>query len=208
MFEKENTVEQNCCDCNVDCNVNENAPAADQNEKEVQGEKNDLNTENRVCEKTPEEKIKELEEIIQKKELEIAEYKNKWIRTQADFDNYRKRVQREISDIHLYAGEQLIKDILPVLDNFELAIKSAADKSDPFFEGVEMIYRQLIDVLEKQNVKEIDAYGKTFDPKFHEAVMQVETEDVEPNTIVEVLKKGYLYHSKVIRPSMVKVATK
>lgn len=154
------------------------------------------------------QKLETLEKTIEDQQKQIDEYKNRWYRAQADFDNFRKRTQKEIQDIHLYAGEQLIKDILPVVDNFERAMDSIEDREDPIYKGIQLIYQQLKKVLEKYDVKEIDAQGKTFDPRFHEAVMQVESQEYENDTVIEVLQKGYLFHTKVIRPSMVKVAKK
>ncbi|MDN5300749.1 MAG: molecular chaperone GrpE [Thermoanaerobacteraceae bacterium] len=154
------------------------------------------------------QKLETLEKTIEDQQKQIDEYKNRWYRAQADFDNFRKRTQKEIQDIHLYAGEQLIKDILPVVDNFERAMDSIEDREGPIYKGIQLIYQQLKNVLEKYDVKEIDAQGKTFDPRFHEAVMQVESQEYENDTVIEVLQKGYLFHTKVIRPSMVKVAKK
>ncbi|MDD4570713.1 MAG: nucleotide exchange factor GrpE [Tepidanaerobacteraceae bacterium] len=147
----------------------------------------------------------ELQKIIEEKQKEIDEYKNRWLRVQADFDNYRKRVQRDIQEIHLYAGEQLIKDILPVIDNLERALDSMEEKDGSLYKGVELIYQQLKKVMEKYEIKEIEAMGKPFDPSYHDAVMMVESEEYQDNIISEVMLKGYMYHSKVIRPSMVKV---
>jgi molecular chaperone GrpE len=153
-------------------------------------------------------RIQQLEKNLEDKEKEVEKYKNLWLRVQADFDNFRKRTQRDIQEIHLYAGEQLIKDLLPLVDNFERALNSVEDKSGPIYKGIDLIYQQLRKLLEKYNVKEIDAQGKPFNPKFHEAVMMVQSDEYDSETVVEVLQKGYLYHSKVIRPSMVKVAKK
>jgi len=155
-----------------------------------------------------EQKLETLEKALQEKQKELDEYKNRWYRAQADFDNFRKRTQKEIQDMHLYAGEQLIKDILPVVDNFERAMDSIEDRENPIYTGIRLIYQQLKNVLERYNVKEIDAQGKAFDPRFHEAVMQVESQEYESDTVIEVLQKGYLFHAKVIRPSMVKVVKK
>jgi molecular chaperone GrpE len=156
-------------------------------------------------EQTESQDINSLNELLEDKQREIEEYRNRWLRSQADFDNYKKRMQREIQDINLYAGEQLVKDILPVIDNFERALNSVKDEDDAFYKGVKLIYQQIVDVLNKHEIKEIEALGKPFDPNFHEAVMIIESEELEPDTVAEVLLKGYTYHSKVIRPSMVKV---
>ncbi|MGI6425300.1 MAG: nucleotide exchange factor GrpE [Tepidanaerobacteraceae bacterium] len=147
----------------------------------------------------------EQKNLIEEKQKEIDDYKNRWLRAQADFDNYRKRMQKEIQDVHLYAGEDIIKDILPVVDNFERALDSMKDKDDPFYKGIELIYQQLKSVLEKHEIKEIEAVGKPFDPNYHDAVMMVQNEELQDNTVSEVMLKGYMYHSKVIRPSMVQV---
>jgi molecular chaperone GrpE len=153
-------------------------------------------------------KIKEMESKISEKEKEIEELKNLWLRCQADFDNFRKRKQKEIQDIRLYAGESFINDLLPVIDNFERALATTSDKDDPFYRGVELIYQQLKGVLEKHDIREIEALGKIFDPNFHEAVTQVNSEEYEDDMVAEVLQKGYTYHSKVLRPSRVKVCKK
>lgn len=151
------------------------------------------------------QEIDTLKKLLEDKQREVEEYKNRWLRAQADFDNYRKRMQREIHDINLYAGEQLIKDILPVIDNFERALSSVEASDDAFYKGVKLIYQQIMDIFNRHEIKEIEAVGKPFDPNFHEAVMTIEDPERESNTVAEVLMKGYTYHAKVIRPSMVKV---
>jgi len=175
-----------------------NDEAVEENqEKKISNEENDIA-----------KKMVEFKEKLTEKEKEIEELKNLLLRTQADFDNFRKRKQKEIQEIHQYSGESFIIDILPVIDNFERALSSSQDEEDPFYKGVKMIYQQLLAVLQKHDVKEIEAAGKTFDPNYHEAIMQVSTDEYENDTVVEVLRKGYQYHSKVIRPSMVKVCKK
>lgn len=152
------------------------------------------------------EDINLLKQELEKKQKEVDKYKNLLLRSKADLENYRKRARRDIQNASLFAGEELVKDILPVVDNFERALSSVKDKSNSVYKGIKLIYQQFIDLLEKHNIKEIKAEGKPFDPKYHQAVMQVEIEEVESNTVVDVIQKGYLYNSKVIRPSMVKVA--
>ncbi|MCG0274765.1 MAG: nucleotide exchange factor GrpE [Thermosediminibacteraceae bacterium] len=152
--------------------------------------------------------IEELKNALKTKEKEAADYKELWLRALADYDNFKKRTQKEIEQIQLYAGEQLIKDILPILDNFERALDSIKDTDSAVYEGVKLIYNQMKSVLNKYGVQEIEAEGKPFDPQFHEAMMTVESDEYESDTVVEVLRKGYTYHSKVIRPSLVKVAKK
>ncbi|TYP54985.1 nucleotide exchange factor GrpE [Thermosediminibacter litoriperuensis] len=150
----------------------------------------------------------ELKRALEEKEKEAADYKERWLRALADYDNFKKRTQKEIQDIYLYAGEQLIKDILPILDNFERALNSVEDTESATYEGVKLIYNQMKNVLNKFGVREIEAEGKPFDPHFHEVIMTVESDKYESDTVVEVLQKGYTYHSKVIRPCLVKVAKK
>lgn len=145
---------------------------------------------------------------IQKYKQEIEDYKNKFMRISADFQNYKKRVEKEKSEIYKFGSEKIIIDILPILDNLERAIQSAEDNEDNkgLKEGIEMVYKQFKDILQKHGVEEIDCLGKEFDPNCHHAVMQEECEDEESNTVIEIFQKGYKLHSKVIRPSMVKVA--
>jgi molecular chaperone GrpE len=142
-------------------------------------------------------------------EQRFKEYENLLKVLQADFDNYKKRTQREREEIYSYANIGFAKDILPILDNLERALASI-NKEDPaqkaIFSGVEMIYNQFISALEKNNVTEIDALLQPFNPEKHYGVMQVEDSDQPENTIVEVLQKGYTLKDKVIRPSMVKVS--
>jgi len=134
------------------------------------------------------------------------DYFQRLVRMQADFENYRKRVQREKEEYMKFAGEQVITALLPVLDNLELAL--AARDQDParVAAGVEMIYRQLQDVLAREGLSPIKAVGEQFDPAFHEAVMQEENAAVRDNTVLEEFRRGYCFKERLIRPAMVKVA--
>lgn len=141
--------------------------------------------------------------------VECDQLKDRFLRVSSDFQNYRKRMEKEKADLHAYANERLICDLLPVLDNFERAVLSGTERTDPaetFVKGIEMVFKQLKDVLEASGLQKIDALGKPFDPTVHHAVMQVEEEEAEPDTVVEVFQTGYSLNAKVIRPSMVKVA--
>lgn len=151
--------------------------------------------------------LDEYKEMIEKLQQEKEELNNQYLRLVADFQNYKKRIEKEKSDIHEFANEQLILELLPVIDNFERALQSAkeVEQDKKFVEGVEMIFQQFLAVLNKNGVQEIDAMGKIFDPNYHHAVMQEENPDYESNTIVEVFQKGYTFREKVVRPSMVKV---
>ena len=148
----------------------------------------------------------ELKRLLEEKTVEAENNLNRSPRLQADYENLRRRSRQEREDLLKYGSEQLIKNLLPVLDNFERALASAGDGGEKFISGVEMINRQLNEVLGGEGLAPIPAKGEPFDPNFHEAVMQV-TDTGEPeNTVVEELRKGYTYKGKLLRASMVKVA--
>ena len=127
------------------------------------------------------------------------------MRLMADFQNFRRRTEKEKSDIYAYGNEKLVADLLPVLDNFERALAAAAE-GDKFAEGMQLIYKQMVDVLVKNKVEEIKAEGQVFDPNLHNAVMRQAKEGAESDTIITVLQKGYTLNGKVVRPSTVIVA--
>lgn len=138
-------------------------------------------------------------------EDKAAEYLDRWQRLMAEFDNYRKRSEKEKADTYDYAVSNTVAEMLPVIDNFERALKvESQDKN--LFAGVEMIYKQMMGLLEKLHVTPIDAVGKEFDPNLHNAVMHIDDENLGENIVAEELQKGYLYKEKVIRHSLVKVA--
>ena len=128
-------------------------------------------------------------------------------RTQANFENYRKQTEKRIEDIREMASRNIILEILPVMDNFTLALKSADTNTNPrdFLAGVELIYSQLFDVLKNSGIETINTENQTFDPFYHEALMKVES-DLPENTIVEELQKGFMLNDKVIRHARVKVS--
>lgn len=128
----------------------------------------------------------------------------KYTRLMADFQNYKRRSEKEKSDIYAYANEKLILGLLEVIDNFERALASETADTK-YAEGMEMICRQLLSVLEKAGLEEIKALGEGFDPNFHNAVMTEDNDQFESGSVTEVLQKGYSLNGKVIRPSMVKV---
>ena len=149
------------------------------------------------CEEAPEEKPEEPGE----------DWKDKYTRLYAEFQNFRRRTDKEKSDIYAFANEKFAMGLLEVIDNFERAMEHAQDSSDPkFAEGMQLILKQLQGVLEKNNVEEIEALGKPFDPNYHNAVMTEAAEGAESGTVTKVLQKGYMLNKKVIRPSMVAVA--
>ena len=133
------------------------------------------------------------------------EYKNRYVRALADFENFRKRTEREKADFFRYATAAVLKDILPVLDNFDRALDHA-EEGDDFHKGVLLIYKQLYDVLLRNGLKPIDESGVAFDPNIHEAVVREEDDSVPNHTVVAILQKGYFLHDRLLRPALVKVA--
>lgn len=163
--------------------------------------------ENAAEDQKVDEKAEAAEEKKEEKEAEPEEDGDaKYLRLMADFQNYKKRVEKEKTDLYSYANEKLVTELLAVLDNFERAL-AHEDSGDGFKEGMEMIFKQLMDVLEKSGLAEIAALGEDFDPNFHNAVMTEETEEYESGKVSGVLQKGYTLNGKVIRPSMVKVVS-
>jgi molecular chaperone GrpE len=126
-------------------------------------------------------------------------------RLQAEFDNARKRAVREQQEFREFAAADVIKNFLPILDSFERALKANADSTD-FRNGVELIYRQFQDALQKSGVQPIPAVGQPFDPRFHEAIEMVDTAEVPDHHVVDELQRGYKYKDRLLRPSMVRVA--
>ena len=161
-------------------------------------------SEETVEQEAAEEKAEAAEE--KKEETPEEDGDTKYLRLMADFQNYKKRVEKEKKDLYSYANEKLATDLLEVVDNFERAL-SHEDSGDGFKEGMEMIFKQLNGVLEKHGLAEIPALGEDFDPNFHNAVMTEETDEYESGKVSGVLQKGYTLNGKVIRPSMVKVVS-
>lgn len=129
----------------------------------------------------------------------------KYLRLMADFQNYKRRTEKEKGDIYAFANEKIVSELLNVIDNFERALDAGSD-GDSFVEGMNLIFKQLQGVLEKAGVVEIEALGKDFDPNFHHAVLTEDSTEYESGKVTAVLQKGYLLNNKVIRPTMVKVA--
>ena len=155
-----------------------------------------------------EEVIEDQEETNEKngniENQELEELNDRLVRRQAEFENYKKRTNKEKQDIVKYASEGMIVELLPILDNFERALEVEVDeKSKSLYEGVEMVYNQLLQKLKNDGLEEIECLNEKFDHNCHHAVVQQESEDYEPDTVIQVLEKGYKYKDKVIRPSMV-----
>lgn len=166
---------------------------------EEQSQKNDaISTEDQLS--VLKEKNIELEN-----KLEDAE--NRYLRLQADFDNFRRRNRLESEANEKYRAQKLILDILPALDNFERALKmeTSMEETKALLQGMEMVYRNLFDALTKEGLSPIESVGKEFDPHLHQAVMQGEDENFGSNIVIEEFQKGYMLKDRIIRPSMVKV---
>ena len=145
---------------------------------------------------------------IERLESELDELRDIHLRKLAEFDNFRKRTERERVEIKKHANEELVRDLLPVLDNFERALEHRSESDvGAFHEGVEIIAKQLWDTLERQGVKVIDPMGEPFSPEFHEAVHRIEDGSLEPGTVASVLAKGYVCNGRLVRPAMVGVVS-
>ncbi len=175
-------------------------------EEKVLNEKEELQEKE---EKEKENEIEKLKEELKRAEEERADLYDKLLRLSAEFDNFRKRTQKELERFKELANEAIIKELLLILDNFERALEAVEKGSDleTFVEGIKLIHRQFKETLKKFGVEEIEAEGVEFDPNFHEAVMQVEDEEKD-NVIVQEVQKGYKLKGKLIRPSKVVVAKK
>nr|WP_274380234.1 nucleotide exchange factor GrpE [Litchfieldia salsa] len=172
--------------------VNQQEDVIVESEQEASIEKDDLTIAN--------EKIADLE-------AKLAESENRTFRLQADFENYKRRIRLDQEAATKYRAQSLVTDILPALDNFERALKIEAidDSAKSLMQGMEMVYRSLTEALANEGVEAIESVGKPFDPHLHQAVMQVEEADAEPNVVLEEFQKGYKLKDRVIRPTMVKV---
>ena len=142
------------------------------------------------------------------RDAQIEELTDRVRRTMAEFDNYRKRTEKEKSAMYEIGAKDIVERMLPVVDNFERGLAAIPEdaKGSPFAEGMEMIYKQLLKALEEAGVKPIEAVGQEFDPNFHNAVMHIEDENLGENIVAQELQKGYMYRDSVVRHSMVQVA--
>ena len=152
------------------------------------------------------EPAEEAEDTKPQQEEKDEALETRYLRLMADFQNYKRRSEKEKADIYAYANEKIVVQLLDVIDNFERALDCADTAEKGFAEGMEMIFKQLKDVLKNSNVEEIEALGLDFDPNFHNAVMMEDTDEYESGKVSAVLQKGYTLNGRVIRASMVKVA--
>lgn len=153
--------------------------------------------------------VKDLEARLDAKSKEAEETYDRLLRVSAEFENYKKRSARDMEEFRKFANQSLIKEMLAVVDNLELAMNTAQGHKSiekSLLEGLDMTHREILKVFEKFNVTPIEAKGKPFDPAFHEAVMQEETDEFPENAVSQELQKGYLIHDRLLRPAMVVVA--
>ena len=182
----------------------ETEPAAEQEEAKKAAEAKEAEAAEETAEDGKERKF--FKKKKDKKDEKIEELTDRLTRQMAEFDNYRKRTEKEKASMYIIGAKDIVEKILPVVDNFERGLATAAGSEDPFVQGMEKIYKQLLTTLDEVGVKPIEAVGKEFNPDFHNAVMHVEDEEAGENIIVEEFQKGYLYKDFVVRHSMVKVA--
>ena len=153
--------------------------------------------------------VKKLEEKLESKEQEAKEAYDRFLRVSAEFENYKKRSAREMSDFKKFANESLLKEMLPIVDSLELALGSLNENAvseSGLREGVELTLKEILKTLEKFGVKPIESLGKVFDPNYHQAVMQEASQDHPGQTVLKELQKGYLIHERLLRPAMVVVS--
>ena len=190
-------------DENVEADKTDNADAVD---------KQPENREPQATENDSGEATDPLAELVAKlsaKEQALKEAHDRLLRVSADYENYKKRSAREMADFRKYANQSLLKEMLSVVDNLELAINAAQEEKNSdkkLIEGLNLTRNEMLRVFEKFNVKPITARGEIFDPAFHEAVMREETDDYPENTVMSEFQKGYLIHDRLLRPAMVVVA--
>lgn len=186
---------------------NAEAESAEAETVETESESGDKVETEETAEPTK-EKSKLFKKKKDAKDEKIEELSDKLLRQMAEFDNFRKRTEKEKSTMYEIGAKDIIEKLLPVVDNFERGFSAVAeeDKEDAFVTGMEMVYKQLMTMLETVGVKPIEAVGQEFNPDLHNAVMHVDDEEVGDNIIVEEFQKGYTYRDSVVRYSMVKVA--
>ena len=180
---------------------------AEEAKTEEASEEQEAETENQTEEKAS-KKFFGKKDKKDKKDEKIEELTDRLTRQMAEFDNFRKRTEKEKSQMYEVGAKDIIEKILPVVDNFERGLDAVKEeeKEDPFVHGMEKVYKHLVTTLEGIEVKPIEAVGQPFDPNFHNAVMHVEDENFGENIVAEEFQKGYTYRDSVVRHSMVKVA--
>lgn len=177
-------------------------------ENDISKKKN-ISKENEKCDKHDNKKCKKLENEIEKLKNDLLISNEKALRAQAEMMNFKRRKEEETSNMLKYANEDVLKSLLPVIDNFERGLmmddNDLADEVSKFLSGFKMIYTSIIEILNKNEVKEIEAEGIEFNPRVHQAVLMEHDENKPHGVVLEVLQKGYMYKDRILRPAMVKV---
>lgn len=190
--------------------MNENMNNQELNELNENINQNEKEEQNSIMEETNKEiKVEELQKRIEELEKESNEWKEKFLRKAAEFENFKRRTENDQLNLLNYAAESFIKKILPIVDDFERSLEHINDSNDyeKLKEGVQLIYNKLVKVLDEQGVKKIESVGKPFDVHYHEALMQKADNSVPAHTVLEELEKGYMYKDKVIRHAKVVVSS-
>ncbi|MFA9463009.1 MAG: nucleotide exchange factor GrpE [Velocimicrobium sp.] len=195
MKQDEEVAAEECSNAKVEENVQE-SPQQVENSEEKKDQEDSEKKEKKGFRKKKDKKDEQIEEL-----------NDKLIRTMAEFDNFRKRTEKEKVQMFEIGAKDIVEKILPIIDNFERGLGSVPDdeKNSAFVQGIEQIYKQLMSTLESAGVAPIEAVGKEFDPNLHNAVMHAEDEEFGENIVSEELQKGYMYRESVVRHSMVKV---
>lgn len=191
-------------------NIQEATYPGDELESEHQTESNEEQGEAGFSDKATQDDIAaEVPGPLEELQKKVDENYQRFLRTQADFDNFRRRAKQEREEFAKYASSQLMELLLPVLDNLERALSAGKDNKDPeaLTKGVDMTLRQMTQSLEQQGLKPMEVVGQPFNPHFHQAIMQVESEEFEEGYVVEEIQKGFMLKDRVLRPAMVKVSS-
>lgn len=185
--------------------------AVEETTETAEDKKEETSKEEASGEETPKKEKKfgrKKDKAVEKLEEKVKELEDMRVRQLAEFENFRKRSEKEKSQMFEVGAKSVIEKILPVMDNFERGLQGVPEeeKDAPFVKGVEMVYKQMLTAFEEMGVKPIEAVGKEFDPNLHNAVMAVDDDSLESGTVAEEMQKGYMYKESVVRHSMVKVA--
>lgn len=178
-----------------------NAANADEADEAEEAASESAESENEETQEPQDEAAAQIERLT----AELKEKEDRVLRLQADFENFRRRTSKEKEELSAVVTQGMLKDMLPLLDNFERAMAAEAKDGEAFQKGVEMIFTQFTEILKKNGLEHIEVEGQKFDPNFHQAVMRVQNADMEDDDIAQELQKGYMVKGRVIRPSMVQV---
>jgi molecular chaperone GrpE len=185
----------------------ESGQDADETKEQEKNSPDDSNQKKKNTAKRSHHKVPEPEDILRKTAAERDDFKDKYLRGLAEIDNFRKRMKKEKEEFQKYVLTEFLRDLLQIYDNLERAVKVKSPENEKgIASGVEMIRRQFLDLLKKYQVLEIDALGKPFDPALHDALSKEEQEGISKPVVVEVYQKGFIYHDKLLRAALTKVA--